>query len=94
MITIALFKELVGEGFVTAIEVTNMRICCSETNMLRYVHSIRGTPRDLAVKEREINYIKIEIVTFIINVSGNCTIRYDYIQIKKKKKTVLQYQKN
>ena len=31
-------------------------------NKLRYVHSIGGTSRDIAVEEREINYIKIKIV--------------------------------
>ena len=44
-------------------------------NKLRYVHSIRGTPRDITIEERKINYIKIKIVPFTINFSGNCTIR-------------------
>ena len=60
-----------------AVEVTNARICSSETNKLRYVHSISGTPRDIAIKEQEINYIEIEIVPFIINFRGNCTLDMD-----------------
>ena len=76
MITIALPKELGYKGFVTTAEVTYARRCYSETNKLRYVHSIGGTSRDIAVDEREINYIKIKIVSFIINFSWNPTIRY------------------
>ena len=43
---------------------------------MRYVYPICGTPGDIAIQEREIDYIKIEIVPFIINFGGNCTIRY------------------
>ena len=68
MITVALSKELGCKGFVTTVKVTYARICSSETNKLRYVHSIGGTSRDIAVEEREINYIKIKIVPFIINL--------------------------
>ena len=53
-------KEFGDWGFVTIIEVGYVRRCSSETNKLIYVHSIRGTPRDIAIKEREINYIKIK----------------------------------
>ena len=74
MITIALPKELGGKGFITTVEVTYVRRCSSETNRLRYVHSIGGTPRDITIEEREIKYIKIKIVPFIINLSGNYTI--------------------
>ena len=74
MITEALPKELGCKGFVTIDEVTYARRCSSETNKLRYVHSIGGTSRDIAVEEWEINYIKI--VPFIINFSLNRTIRY------------------
>ena len=66
MITVALPKELGCKGFVTTAEVTYARRCSSETNMLRYVHSIGGTSRDIAVEEPEVNYIKIKIVPFII----------------------------
>ena len=77
MITIALPLELGGKGLITTVEVIYVRRCSRETNKLRYVHSIRGTPRDIAIEEQEINqYIKIKIVLFIINFSGNCTIRY------------------
>ena len=60
MITIALPKELGGKGFITTVEVIYVRRSSSETNQLRYVHSIRGTPRDITIEEREIN----------------CTLRY------------------
>ena len=46
---------------------------------------------DIAIQKREIDYIKIKIVPFIINFGGNCTIRYTLIQIKKK---VPRYRKN
>ena len=49
--------------------------CCSETSKLRYVHAIRGKPRDIAIKEREINYIEIAIVPFIINLGGHYTVK-------------------
>ena len=71
MITVALPKELGCKGFVTTVEVVYARRCFSETNKLRYVHSIGGMSRDIAVEERKINYmyIKIKIVPFIINFS-------------------------
>ena len=47
---------------------------------MRYVYPICGTPGDIAIQKREIDYIKIEIVPFI----GNCTIRYTKIQIQKR----------
>ena len=59
------FKELDGCDFVTITEVTNVKRWCSEANKFRYVHSIRGTPRDIAIKERDINYIKIEIILLV-----------------------------
>ena len=89
MITVALSKELGFKGFVTTVEVTYARRCSSETNKLRYVHSTEDTSRDIAVEEREINYmyIKIKIVPFIINFSWNRTIR---ILINSNPKTVLR----
>ena len=63
MITVALPKELGCKGFVTTVEVIYARKCSSETNKLG------STSRDIAVEEREINYIKIKIVPFIINFS-------------------------
>ena len=74
MITIALFKELCSYGFITTTEVSNVRRGSGESNKLKYIHSIRGTPRDIAIKERKTDNVKIEIVPFIINFSGNCTI--------------------
>ena len=63
MIMKALFKEFGRQDFVTTIEVNNVRICISETIKL---HSIRRTPRDIAIK----------FVSFIINLRTSCTIRY------------------
>ena len=79
MITIALFKELSGYGFVT-VEVTNVSRCSSETNKLRYIHSIRGTPRDIAINEREINNIKIVPFSSILTE----TVPLDMDQFKSK----------
>ena len=76
MITVALSTELGCKGFITTVEVAYARRFSSETNKLRYVHSIGGTSRDNAIEEREINYIKIKIVPFIIDFSWNRTIRY------------------
>ena len=44
--------------------------------MLRCVYPIWGTPRDIAIQKREIDYIKIKIVLFIIDFGRKCTIRY------------------
>ena len=76
------------------IEVTSVRRCSSETNKLRYIHihSIRDSKSHTAIKEWEINNNQIELVLFIINHSGNCTIKYGLI--KKKKKKTFRYQKN
>ena len=57
MIKIELPKELGDKGFITTVEVTYVRRCSSETNKLRYIHSIRGTPKAITIEEREINYI-------------------------------------
>ena len=73
MITIALLKELGSWGFVPTIEVAYVRRCSSETNKPRYVNAIWCTSRDVSIKKREINNIKI--VQFIINISGNSAIR-------------------
>ena len=57
MITVALPKELHCKGFVTTVELTYASRCSSESNKLRYVHSIGGTSRETAVEERGINNI-------------------------------------
>ena len=48
------------------IEVTNMRRCSGKANKLSFTNTIRGTSKDIAIKEREIDYIKIKIIPFII----------------------------
>ena len=65
MIPIALLKKIGSLEFVTIIEVSNMRRCSGKANKLRYIYTIRGTSRDIAIKERKINNIKI-IILFII----------------------------
>ena len=59
--------------------------------MLKYVYPIWGTLGEITIQKREIDYIKIKIVPFIINFGGNCTIRCTYIQIQKK---MPRYRKN
>ena len=56
MMSIALLKELGGQEFDTTIEVTKLRFSY-KANKLRYIDSIRGTPRDTAIKEWEIEII-------------------------------------
>ena len=51
MIPIALLKEFGSKEFVTIIEVSNMRRCSGEPNKLRYIYTIRGTSRVIAIKE-------------------------------------------
>ena len=58
MITVALPKELSWKGFTTTVEVTYARRCSSETNKLRYVHSIGGTWKDIAVEEGKLTISK------------------------------------
>ena len=83
---IALPKKFGRKGFITAVKVTKIWRSPGESNKLRYVYAIWGTPGDIAVQKREINYIKIKVVQFIINFDGNCTItRYIYIDSNQKK---------
>ena len=63
IIPIALLKKFGSEEFVTIIEVSNMRICSGKAKKLRYIYTIRGTLRKIAIKERESNNIKIKIIT-------------------------------
>ena len=59
-----------------------MRRCSSKANKLKYVHTIRGAPRDIAIKEREIYYIKIKIIPFIIYFVETIPL---FIEFKSKK---------
>ena len=65
-VPIALLKEFGSSEFVLTIEVINMQRCSGKANKFRYIYTIRGTPRDIAIKERKINNIKIKIIPFII----------------------------
>ena len=71
MIPIALLKKFGSLEFVTIIEVSNMRRCSGKANELRYIYTIRGMLRDIAIKEQKINNIKIKIIPFIIYFCRN-----------------------
>ena len=43
-------------------EVSNARICTIKSNKLRYLHSIRGTPRDIAVKRESLQIRTLSLV--------------------------------
>ena len=73
MITIALLKELGSQDFDPTIEVAYVGRWSSETNKLGYVNAIWCMSKDVSIKKREINNIKI--VPFIIHFSINCAIR-------------------
>ena len=62
MIPIALLKKFGNSEFVTIIEVRNIRRCSGKANKLRYINTIRGALRDIAIKEWKINNIKIKII--------------------------------
>ena len=74
MIPIALLKEFGSLEFVTIIEVSNIRRCSGKANKLRYVYTIKGTSRDIVIKERKINNITIKIIPFIKYFCRNCII--------------------
>ena len=74
-ITIAVPKKFGSKGFITVVKVIKIWRSSGESN-LRYVYPIWGTPGDIAIQKREIDYNKIKIVPFIINFGENCTIRY------------------
>ena len=90
MITIALTKEFGGWGFVTTTDVDYVRRCSSTTNKLRSVHSIRGTPRDIAIKEREIKHIKIKNILFSIFLVETVPLKMDKFKFKR----ALRYREN
>ena len=70
-ITTSLPKKFGSKGFITVVKVIKIWRSSGESNKLRYVFPIRGTPGDIAIQKREIDYIKIKIVPFIINFDGN-----------------------
>ena len=45
--------ELAFKNFVTIIEVKSMRRCSRKANKLRYIDTIRGAPREIAIKKRK-----------------------------------------
>ena len=67
MIPISLLKKFGSKEFVTIVEVSNLRRCSGKANKLRYIYTIRGALRDIAIKERKINNIKIKIIP--LNIS-------------------------
>ena len=53
-------------NFLRQLNVPYMRRCSDKANKLRYVYTLRGTLRDNAIKEREINEYKIYPVFHIL----------------------------
>ena len=68
-------KKFGSKGFITIVKVIKISKSTGESNKLRYVYPIWRTLGDIAIQKREIDYIKIKIVPFIINFVGNYTIR-------------------
>ena len=64
---IILPKKFGSMGFLTAVKVTKIWRSSGESNKSRYVYPIWGMPGDIAIQKRDIDYIKIKIVPFIIN---------------------------
>ena len=60
MIPITLLKMFGSKEFVTIIEVSNMRRCSGKANKLRYIYTIRGTLRDIAIKDRKLTISKLK----------------------------------
>ena len=73
---ISLPKNFGSKGFITVVKVIKIWSSSGESNKFRYTYPIRGTSGDITIQKREIDYIKINIVPFIINFGGNYTIRY------------------
>ena len=71
---VALPKKFGSKGFIMAVTVTKIWRSSVESNQLRYVYPIWGTPGDIAIWKWESDYIEIKMVPFIINFGGNCTI--------------------
>ena len=67
---IALPKKFGGKGFIMAVKVTKIWRSSGESNKLRYVYPIWGMPGDIAIQKKEIDYIRVKIVPFIINFGG------------------------
>ena len=68
-------------NFLRQLNVTYMRRCSDKANKLRYVYTLRGTLRDNAIKEREINECKIYPVYHIL-FCRNCTINNRRVHVK------------
>ena len=65
------------------IEVIEMRRYSGKANTLRYINTIRGTPRDIVIKERKINNIKIKSIPFIIYFVETVSVWIDKFKSKK-----------
>ena len=59
----ALPKKFVSKGFITVVKVIKIWRSSGESNKLRYVYPIWGTPGDIVIEKREIDYTKIKIVS-------------------------------
>ena len=45
-----------------------------EDALAKYIYTVRGTSRDIAIKERKIINIEIKVIPFIIYFRRNCII--------------------
>ena len=81
-VTIALPKKFDSKGFVTAIKITKIR-SSDDSYKLRDVYPFLGTPGDIAIQKREIDYVKVKIVLFIILLVE--TVPLDIHRFKSKK---------
>ena len=61
-ITIALPKKFGSKGFITVVKIIKIWRSSGESYKLRYVYPIWGTPGDIAIQKREIDYFKIKVV--------------------------------
>ena len=74
-ITIALSKKFGSKGFITVVKVIKIWRSSGESNKLRYVYPIWGTPGDIAIQKREIDYIKIKIEIKIVSLVLDFVVR-------------------
>ena len=84
MIPITLFEKFSSYTFITSFKVIYMSTHSSKYYKLRNIHSIpvRGTTWNIAIQKGKI-YIKIKVITFIINFRGNTTVKIDRCKSKK-----------
>ena len=63
-----------SKSLITAVKITKIWRSSGESNKLKYVYPIWGTPREIAIQKREIDYVKSKIGPFILNF-----VLFDYL---------------